>query len=234
MQSRIMHSVNVCCWHQILVSETGFVDCPSHSEVMKTRNQKGFLVKGRRVAESIFDIYTSIYIYIFAILRWSQRISYKKWMLSCHFLPGDDHMRLVEWKCMAIPSSTSLSSWNSNDFNSFHSTIHWTSCLFLSIQNEGSLTFDWGEAQASNDFPTAILQFPCDIVLKWNGCIMWDRWRFPPWPLWRTCLSLSATAATNVTRSSRVQVSLWRKWWRGIYPSTMQRGGVCWWYRLYG
>lgn len=92
MQSRIMHSVNVCCWHQILASETGFVDCPSHSEVMKTRNQKGFLVKGRRVAESTLYIY----IYIFAILRWSQRINYKKWMLPCHFLPGDDHMRLVE------------------------------------------------------------------------------------------------------------------------------------------
>lgn len=38
--------------------------------------------------------------------------------------------------------------------------------FFLSIQNEGSLTFDWGEAQASNDFPTASIQFPWDIVKR--------------------------------------------------------------------
>ena len=116
--------------------------------------------------------------------------------------------RLVEWKYDQIRISLRGSP-----------TIS-TLSTAQSPEKGESLTFDWGKRgkpQRSNDFPTAIHNFHEIFVLKGNGCVMWHRWRFPPWPLWRTCLSSFATAATNVTRFSRVQVSLWRKWWRVIY-----------------
>ena len=68
-------------------------------------------------------------------------------------------MRLVEWKCMAIPSSTSLFM-ELQRFQLFSQHNPLDIVFFSFDSNEGSLTFDWGEAQASNDFPTAILQFP--------------------------------------------------------------------------